>query len=110
MALDAVPEQLRTKETALKSDKETLVDQLTSLYTGVSMTETELIKALHRHGVERFTPKEGEPFDHNKHQALFQSPVPGKTPGTIFRVEKTGYTLKGRVLRPAHVGVVADPQ
>ncbi|KAI8880473.1 GrpE protein-like protein, mitochondrial [Backusella circina FSU 941] len=110
MALGAVPEELRKKETAEKSDKNTLVDQLTNLYMGVSMTETELIKALKRHGVERFIPKEGEPFDHNKHQALFQTPMSGKTPGTIFSVEKMGYTLKGRILRPAHVGVVADPQ
>jgi molecular chaperone GrpE len=36
--------------------------------------------------------------------------MPDKTAGTIFVVQKMGYTLKGRVLRPAQVGVVADTQ
>ncbi|KAG0747904.1 hypothetical protein G6F57_002344 [Rhizopus arrhizus] len=113
MALNAVPNELRTKNASLESelakDTEKVVDQLTNLYTGVSMTESELIKALKRHGVERENP-EGEAFDPNKHQALFQAPMPGKEAGTIFAVQKMGYTLKGRVLRPAQVGVVSESQ
>ncbi|KAI8638649.1 co-chaperone GrpE [Parasitella parasitica] len=113
MALTAVPSELREKSSCLQSelvkDAEKIVDQLTNLYTGVSMTESELIKALKRHGVERENP-EGETFDPNRHQALFQAPMPGKEAGTIFAVQKMGYTLKGRVLRPAQVGVVADSQ
>ncbi|CEI95803.1 Putative GrpE protein homolog [Rhizopus microsporus] len=113
MALNAVPTELRSKTTSLESefakDNEKLIDQLTNLYTGVSMTEAELIKALKRHGVERVNP-EGEAFDPNQHQALFQAPIPGKEAGTIFSVQKMGYTLKGRIIRPAQVGVVADAQ
>lgn len=113
MALNAVPNELRTKNASLESelakDTEKVIDQLTNLYTGVSMTESELIKALKRHGVERENP-EGEAFDPNKHQALFQAPMPGKEAGTIFAVQKMGYTLKGRVLRPAQVGVVSESQ
>ncbi|KAF1805338.1 co-chaperone GrpE [Mucor lusitanicus] len=113
MALTAVPSELREKSSCLQSelakDAEKIVDQLTNLYTGVSMTESELIKALKRHGVERENP-EGEAFDPNRHQALFQAPMPDKEAGTIFAVQKMGYTLKGRVLRPAQVGVVSDPQ
>ncbi|KAI9496409.1 GrpE nucleotide exchange factor, partial [Zychaea mexicana] len=109
MALTAVPEDLRSKQATLESelakDTEKLADQLTNLYTGVSMTETELVKALKRHGVEQDNP-EGQAFDPNKHQALFQTPMPGKDAGTVFVVQKMGYTLKGRVLRPAQVGVV----
>lgn len=113
LALSSVPEGLRNKDAALKSelakDAEKLVDHITNLYTGVSMTETELIKTLKRHGVEQHNP-EGEAFDPNKHQALFQTAIPGKEAGTIFNVQKLGYTLKGRVLRPAQVGVVAESQ
>ncbi|KAI9278458.1 GrpE-domain-containing protein [Phascolomyces articulosus] len=113
MALTAVPQDLRTKQSALESelakDVEKLADQLSNLYTGVSMTETELVKALKRHGVEQDNP-EGQEFDPNKHQALFQTPMPGKDAGTVFVVQKMGYTLKGRVLRPAQVGVVAESQ
>jgi molecular chaperone GrpE len=110
MALTAVPSEFRAKESASNEKSlEKVVDQLTNLYTGVSMTESELIKALNRHGVERFDPQ-GEAFDHNRHQALFQAPMPDKEPGTVFVVQKMGYTLKGRTLRAAAVGVVADAQ
>ncbi|KAG1468240.1 hypothetical protein G6F56_003950 [Rhizopus delemar] len=113
MALNAVPNELRTKSAAMESelakDTEKVVDQLTNLYTGVSMTESELMKALNRHGVERLNP-EGDAFDPNQHQALFQAPMPGKEPGIIFAVQKMGYSLKGRVIRPAQVGVVAESQ
>jgi molecular chaperone GrpE len=113
MALTAVPSELREKKTSVESeiakDAAKVLDQLTNLYTGVSMTESELIKALNRHGVERENP-EGQVFDPNRHQALFQAPMPGKEAGTIFAVQKMGYILKGRVLRPAQVGVVAESQ
>lgn len=108
MALSSVPENLRTKESAAAAAAEVnMADQLTNLYTGVSMTESELVKTLKRHGVDRHDPQ-GETFDPNLHQALFQAPMPDKEPGTIFSVQKLGYTIKGRVLRPAQVGVVAE--
>ncbi|KAL1922513.1 uncharacterized protein VTP21DRAFT_10052 [Calcarisporiella thermophila] len=100
LALRSVPEQARTDNSPANAN-------LRDLYTGLSMTETELIKTLRRHGVEPYG-KEGEIFDPNVHQALYQSPVPDKEVGTVFRVEKPGYMLKGRILRPAQVGVVAE--
>ncbi|CAO3599566.1 unnamed protein product [Absidia cylindrospora] len=108
MALTSVPETLRTKESAeAAAATVNMADQLSNLYTGVSMTEVELVKTLGRHGVERHNPN-GEVFDPNLHQALFQAPMPDKEAGTIFAVQKHGYTIKGRVLRPAQVGVVAE--
>ncbi|KAL0074699.1 co-chaperone GrpE [Phycomyces blakesleeanus] len=113
MALSAVPLELREKnEKPSKEvihDVERVLDQLSNLYKGVSMTETELLKTLKRHGVEQENP-EGETFDPNRHQALFQAPMPDKEAGTVFSVQKKGYSIKGRVLRPAQVGVVSDPQ
>ncbi|CAO3681137.1 unnamed protein product [Umbelopsis vinacea] len=109
MALQSVPEALRNKDEAVKHDLEKIADQLSNLYTGVSMTESELLRALKRHGVERYNP-EGEAFDPNKHQALFQAPIPDKEAGTVFSVQKVGFMLKDRVLRPAQVGVVAEQQ
>ncbi|KAI8083327.1 GrpE nucleotide exchange factor [Gilbertella persicaria] len=109
MALTAVPTEYREKTEDISADVATVFNQLNNLYTGVSMTESELVKALKRHGVERENP-EGESFDPNRHQALFQAPMPGKEAGTIFVVQKMGYSLKGRVLRPAQVGVVAESQ
>lgn len=101
LALKSVPETERTGSSPNK--------HLKDLYTGVDMTFSELMKTLKRHGVEPFDPT-GEKFDHNMHQALFQSPVPEKEPGTVFQTTKIGYTLNGRVLRPAQVGVVSSKE
>ncbi|KAI9208497.1 grpE protein-like protein 1 [Polychytrium aggregatum] len=81
---------------------------LKTLQEGVKMTQDNFLKALKRHGVERFSPL-GEKFDPNHHQAMFQVPVPNKEPGTVLEVTKPGFSLNGRVLRPAQVGVVLDP-
>ncbi|KAF9971780.1 Mitochondrial matrix cochaperone [Actinomortierella ambigua] len=78
---------------------------LKNLHTGLSMTRDELMKTFKRYGVEPYDPI-NEKFDPNLHQANFQVPIPGKEPGTVFDVQKIGYTIKGRVLRPAQVGVV----
>ncbi|KAF9152934.1 Mitochondrial matrix cochaperone [Linnemannia schmuckeri] len=78
---------------------------LKSLHTGVAMTRDELLKTFKRYGVESFDPM-NEKFDPNLHQANFQVPMPGKEPGTVFDVQKIGFMIKGRVLRPAQVGVV----
>ncbi|KAJ1974385.1 GrpE, mitochondrial [Dimargaris xerosporica] len=95
MALKSVPEA----EHSNKANK-TLGD----LYRGVSMTQTELLKTLKRHGVEQFDPIDEE-FDPNKHQAMYQVDLPDKKPGVVISVEKSGYMIHGRVMRPAQVGV-----
>jgi molecular chaperone GrpE len=94
MAIDSVPPLGESPNKDLKD-----------LYMGVSMTRTELLKTFKRHGMEEFDPM-GEPFNPDLHEALFQAVVEGKEPGTVFDVQKKGYTLNGRVLRPAQVGVV----
>lgn len=107
MALSSVPEEFQSTETSMKKDSKELSEQLVNLYKGVSMTETELMRTLKRHGVERDDPIDQE-FDPNRHEAVFQAPMPDKKPGTVFVVQKVGYLLKNRVLRPAQVGVVAE--
>ena len=80
---------------------------LNDLYTGVDLTRHELHKAFKRFGIEEFSPLDHK-FDPNLHQALFISPVKDKEPGTIFVVQKSGFMIHGRVLRPAQVGVVKE--
>ncbi|KAJ1727826.1 GrpE, mitochondrial, partial [Coemansia biformis] len=101
-------------ELALKHvPKEALADKvankpLIDLHSGVDMTMASMIRTMERYGVESFDPLD-KPYDPNTSHALFQAPMPGKTPGHVFVVEKRGYTIKGRVVRPAQVGVVVDP-
>ena len=74
----------------------------------VEMTERELLAAFEKVGIRRIVP-EGEKFDHNYHQAMFEAEVPSAVPGTIIQVVQPGYVLKDRLLRPAMVGVAKGP-
>jgi len=106
MALSSIPEHFRNS--AVENISNDAAKHLQDLYTGVSMTESGLIKTLKRHGVEQFG-EAGDVFDPNMHQALYQIPDPSKQVGTVIQVQMVGYTLKGSVLRPAQVGIVAEP-
>jgi len=93
-ALDTVTPELR--ESAESSVK--------SLIEGVELTERELLKALEKNGVRQFTPQ-GEKFDPNVHQAMFEIPDATVLAGSVVQVVQPGYMLGDRVLRPALVGV-----
>jgi len=83
-------------------------DQRTrSLLEGVEATERELLSVFERNGVRRIDPN-GERFDHNFHQAIFEAERPGKPAGTIIEVLQPGYVLHDRLLRPAMVGVAKE--
>ncbi|KAH0614677.1 uncharacterized protein H6S33_000313 [Morchella sextelata] len=98
-ALSAVPEESR----ADAENKKELVD----LYNGLKMTEGILLNTLKKHGLEKIDPI-GEAFDPNRHEAMFQVPMADKEPGSVFHVQQTGFTLNGRTIRAAKVGVVAS--
>ena len=71
---------------------------------GVEMTERELLNIFERHGIKKIDPK-GEKFDHNFHQAMFETENTGEENGTIIQVLQVGYKIKDRLLRPAMVCV-----
>jgi molecular chaperone GrpE len=80
-------------------------DQRTrSLLAGVAATERELLGVFERHGIKRIDPQ-GEPFDHNLHQAIFEAERPDQPSGSVVEVLQPGYVLHDRLLRPAMVGV-----
>ena len=75
-----------------------------ALLDGVELTERELIKVMEKHGIKRLEPQ-GQKFDPNLHQAMFELPDPSVPAGTVVQVMQPGYTIGERVLRPALVGV-----
>jgi len=77
---------------------------LTDLHQGLQLTESQLLKVFNKHGLVQENPI-GEKFDPNKHDALFQIPAPDKDANTVLDVQKIGYILHGRTIRPAAVGV-----
>jgi len=77
---------------------------LKDLHQGLQLTESQLLKVFSKHGLVQENPM-GEKFDPNKHDALFQIPAPDKDANTVLDVQKIGYILHGRTIRPAAVGV-----
>jgi len=77
---------------------------LKDMHEGLVLTETQILKVFAKHGLVQENPL-GQKFDPNKHDALFQIPAPDKEPNTVLDVQKIGYILQGRTIRPAAVGV-----
>lgn len=75
-----------------------------ALVDGVELTERELLKVLEKNGVKKFDPQ-GQKFDPNLHQAMFEVPDARVPSGSVVQVIQPGYTIGDRVLRPALVGV-----
>ncbi len=70
---------------------------------GVELVYAKLRDALRAEGLERMEA-EGKPFDPEQHEALMQTGE-GEGELTVADVLRPGYTLKGRVIRPAGVRV-----
>ncbi|MCJ8520401.1 molecular chaperone GrpE [Pseudorhizobium tarimense] len=101
----AVSDNLRRALDAVPADVRESGDQtLTTLLEGVEMTERSMLSALERHGVKKIEA-EGEKFDPNFHQAMFEIPNADVPNNTVLRVVQAGFTIGERVLRPAMVGV-----
>lgn len=81
---------------------------LDALVDGQRATLKQLQTALHKHGIKRLDP-EGEPFDPELHEAMTLQPSATAEPNTVMTVVQTGYTLNGRLLRPARVVVAKEP-
>jgi molecular chaperone GrpE len=64
---------------------------------------TRLEEILSSQGLERFGA-EGDEFDPNLHEALMHEDSDEASTTTVKLVMQPGYTLNGRVLRPARVG------
>ena len=85
-------------------NRDGLDEGLKNLLVGVEMIHTELRSVLERHHITQITP-EGEKFDYNFHQAMFEVPTDEVEPGMVVQVAQPGYQLHDRLLRPAMVGV-----
>ena len=80
-----------------------------ALIEGVELTLRELKNVFAKHGITVITPELGEKFDPQRHEAMFEAPVPGTIAGSIIQVMDNGFMLHDRLLRPAKVGVSSMP-
>lgn len=79
-----------------------------ALFEGVQLTLRELTNVMTRHGVKPISPKVGDMFDPQNHEAMFEAPLPGTKAGQIIQVMTEGFLLHDRLLRPAQVGVSSN--
>lgn len=87
-------------------DKAVTDETTQALVDGVEMTHKEFISTLGKFGVESVGVV-GEAFNPELHQAISMQPAEGIDSNHISVVLQKGYTLQGRVLRPAMVMVAA---
>ena len=94
----------RTLDAVAAEARSSAEGPLKALLEGVELTDRELQKALAKNGIRRIDPQ-GEKFDPNFHQAVFEVPDANVPAGMVAQVIQPGYAIGSRVLRPAMVGV-----
>ena len=88
----------------IPENKDEMDETLRNILIGVDMTGREVGSVLERHGISKINP-DGEKFDYNLHQAMFEVPTNEVEPGTVVQVVQLGYLMHDRLIRPAMVGV-----
>lgn len=76
---------------------------------GVILIERHLQTILERQGLG-VIETQGKPFNPHEHEAIAEVVTSEQTPGTVVREYQKGYTMHGRVIRPALVEVAKPPE
>ena len=77
--------------------------ELARLLEGTELTHKQLTQVMNKFGVEAIDPV-GQPFNPDFHEAMVMQPAPeGMDSNTVMTVFQKGYTLNGRLVRPAKV-------
>ena len=96
-ALESVPDEARDNE------------QVKPLVEGIELTQRTLAACFERQKIVKVAPEPGDKFDHNLHQAMFETETDELEPGSVVQVMQAGYQIADRLLRPAMVGVAKKP-
>jgi molecular chaperone GrpE len=91
-------------ERALAAVPDSSSEQVKALCEGVELTLKGFLEILNKFNIQQVNPV-GEPFDPQLHQAITMVVNPKVEPNTVIDVMQKGYTLYGRVIRPAMVVV-----
>ena len=91
-------------ERALNSASESKHESAKAILDGGSLTWKSLNDCVAKSSLEAGDPL-GEPFDPQLHQAIATQESPDSEPTSVIEVIQKGYTLNGRVIRPAMVMV-----
>ena len=72
---------------------------------GLEMTDKVFLSTMEKFGVEVINPTD-EVFNPELHEAVTMVPTPDKESNSVLEVVQIGFTLNGRLVRPAMVVVV----
>ena len=72
---------------------------------GLEMTDKVFLSTMEKFGVEVINPAD-EAFNPELHEAVTMVPMPDKESNSVLEVVQIGFTLNGRLVRPAMVVVV----
>ena len=72
---------------------------------GLEMTDKVFLSTMEKFGVEVINPTD-EAFNPELHEAVTMLPMPDKESNSVLEVVQIGFTLNGRLVRPAMVVVV----
>lgn len=96
-------------ERALQVDIDRENESVKALLVGIELTLKSFVDCFRKFSIVQIDPL-GEPFDPHLHQAMSMQENPNVEPDTVTAVMQKGYTLHGRVIRPAMVMVSKAPQ
>ena len=107
-ALDSFVKALLEVSDSLTMGIKSAKDEKATIETtteGLELTMKVFNSTLEKFGVESINPVD-EKFDPELHEAVTMVPMPDKKSNTVLEVIQTGFTLNGRLVRPALVIVV----
>jgi len=79
-----------------------------AIVEGVGHVLEQFKSTLGKHGLKELNPQ-GQPFDPNQHDCISHQPSPEVPEEMVSQVVRLGYSLNGRLLRPASVVVSSGP-
>ena len=83
-------------------------EAVSAMAEGMELSLKLLLEAMQRQGIEEVDPI-GAPFDPKLHEAMSMIENPEAEPGSVIEVFQKGYTVNGRLARPARVIVAKEP-
>ena len=102
--IDSLEKAVKT----IPDEKSNLTDEIKNFIIGIEMTLEQIKQVYSNYNIVQINP-EGEKFDYNLHQAMFEKETKDVDPGVIVEVLQPGWMLYDRLLRPAMVGVSKEP-
>lgn len=99
-------ESIDNLERALAVPTDEMAENVRAIIDGVELTLKGLLKTVENYGIKA-VGEVGESFNPELHHAIKQEQVEGMDSNKITNVLQKGYTLNGRVIRPAMVMISA---